>query len=458
MTNTASDFSAFCVAGTGSGDGKTTVTLGLLRALATRGVRVQPFKCGPDYIDPTFHNIATGQLSRNLDGWMMGTEQVEKSFAAASAGKSCAVVEGVMGLFDSSRPGTLKGSTAEICLTLELPVVLVVNARGMAGSIAAIAKGYAEFHPELKVAGVVANKVGSDNHARILKEALDMAGMPPLLGYLKRNDKWILPERHLGLVPSTENPKTGEWFDALASEAEQCFEIDKILELSRIDRPVFARDKVPVTADARLAVARDEAFHFYYEDNLNALRENGVELIEFSPLRDQLLPDNIGGIYIGGGFPESFAGELENNQAMREAIREFADMGGIVYAECGGFMYLAEKIIADGQTYEMCGVVPAEIDMGKQLRFLGYREVKTCCDSFFGPAGTVMRGHEFHWSSEVFTGKEHPAFHFRTASQSGFSGECGYINNNVLASYIHLHWASCPQVLKKFTASLCRRK
>ena len=454
MTNTVSNFPAFCVAGTGLGDGKTTVTLALLRALARRGKKVQPFKCGPDYIDPAFHNIASGQLSRNLDGWMMGTEQVKKSFAAASTGKDCAVVEGVMGLFDSSRPGTLEGSTAEISLIAGLPVVLVVNARGMAGSIAAMVKGYAEFHPELKVIGVIANKVGSDSHAKILKEALASAEMPPLLGYLKRNDKWILPERHLGLVPFTENKKTQEWFDALASEAEKYFEIDKILDLSRIIHPTIPEVEKSAKTGARLALARDKAFHFYYEDNLDMLRENGVELIEFSPLRDQSLPENIGGIYIGGGFPECFAGELESNQTMRKAIREFADRGGIVYAECGGFMYLAEKLIMDGQSYEMCGVVSAGIDMCKRLRSLGYREVKTSRDSFFGSAGTVMRGHEFHWSSETFTEKQHPAFHFRTATQNGYPGKCGYINNNVLASYIHLHWASIPQAPANFANAL----
>lgn len=449
-----SEINAVCLAGTSSGDGKTTVTLALLRALYRRGLAVQPFKCGPDYIDPTFHNIACKEISRNLDCWMMGKEQVMKSFANATAGKNCAVVEGVMGLFDSSKPGSLEGSTAETASVLGIPVILVINCRGMAGSIAAMVKGYSEFCRDLKVIGVIANKVGSKNHARILSEALDSAGMPPLLGYLKRNEKWTLPERHLGLVPFVENEKSEQWFDELADEAEKCFDIEKIIELSQITVNGTVTKIKNTDIRARLALARDEAFHFYYEDNLDMLRESGIELLEFSPLHDKALPENIGGIYIGGGFPEAFAEKLAENSSMRKNIKAFAEKGGIIYAECGGFMYLSSCLHRDGKKYDMCGVIPAEIHMGQRLRSLGYREVKTCSDTFLGPAGTIMRGHEFHWSGEESTERVASAFLYRTVSQNEYSEECGYANKNVLASYIHLHWASFPEAVQNFSKAL----
>ena len=326
------NFSTFCIAGTSSGDGKTTVTLALLRALYNRGLNTQPFKCGPDYIDPTFHNKACKKHSRNLDCWMMGAEAVKKSFARGSANMDCSVIEGVMGLFDSSKPGSLSGSTAETAIELNVPVILTINARGMAGSIAAMVKGYTEFCKDINVIGVIANRVGSENHASLLREALEAANLPPLLGYLPRNEDFVLPERHLGLVPFIENEKSGEWFDMLAFEAEKCFDIDKILELTQKPRPVAASIENS-ECKVRLAIAQDQAFHFYYEDNLDILRNCGFELVAFSPILDTELPGNIGGIYFGGGFPEVFASELSANESMRRQISDFAEAGGSIYAE-----------------------------------------------------------------------------------------------------------------------------
>jgi cobyrinic acid a,c-diamide synthase len=435
-------FSALCIAGTSSGDGKTTVTLALLRALVKRKLNVQPFKCGPDYIDPTFHNIAAHRHSRNLDCWMMGAEQVKRSFAGGITEADCAVIEGVMGMFDSAAPGSLEGSTAEVASLLDVPVILTVNCRGMAGSIAAIVKGYTEFCDKVKVVGVIANMTGSETHAAILRRALELANLPPLLGYLPRNEHWALPERHLGLVPFIENEKSDEWFEQLGQAAEQYFDIDWILALCRMEK-IATQPKTSHPAGARLAIARDEAFHFYYQDNLDILRENGFELVDFSPIHDLLLPDNIQGIYLGGGFPEVFAAGLEENSSMRQAIKNFAGNGGAIYAECGGFMYLTERLTDNaGKSMTMCGVIPARTFMGERLGSFGYREAKTCEDTFFGPAGTIFKGHEFHWSDVEFNSVVEPLWLTKGSHPESEWSPCGYNSGNVCASYIHLHFAS----------------
>ncbi len=454
LINMGNKFSTFCIAGTSSCDGKTTVTLALLRALYNRGLKAQPFKCGPDYIDPTFHNKACHRKSRNLDCWIMGKNAVKSSFARGSENMDCSIIEGVMGLYDSSRPGLLSGSTAETAIELNVPVILTINAKGMAGSIAATVKGYSEFCQDINVTGVIANRVGSANHAALLKEALEAAKLPPLLGYLPRNEKFALPERHLGLVPFIENEKSDEWFDMLAEEAEKNIDIDKILELTKIPAPkVSALENKKGTV--RLAVAYDQAFQFYYEDNFDILRNSGFELVKFSPLNDSKLPENISGIYFGGGFPEVFARELEDNKSMREKIKDFAKSGGNIYAECGGFMYLTESLKdVDGKIHKMCGIIPAKADMGKSLRSLGYREVRSCNDSFLGLAETYLRGHEFHWSSTEFTQEVSPAWETRGTRKNSSWTRTGYFSKNIIASYMHLHFASNIDAINNWHNSL----
>ncbi|HJO95617.1 MAG TPA: cobyrinate a,c-diamide synthase [Victivallales bacterium] len=440
---------AFCVAGTSSGEGKTTVTLALLRALYIRGLKVQPFKCGPDYIDPMFHNIACHNKSRNLDCWMMGTENVKQSFRKATENADCAVVEGVMGMFDSSKPGSLNGSTAQVAAELNIPVLLTVNCSGMAGSIAALVKGYSEFYKRSNIVGVIANKVGSVNHAVILREALDIAGLPPLVGYLIKDAKWNLEERHLGLTPSSENVKSDEWFDSIAETAEKCFDIDKILEISLTEKIIPAK-KVINNKKKKLAVAYDKAFNFYYEDNLDILQECGFELVKFSPLNDLLLPENIDGVYFGGGFPEMFAKELESNKSMIESINKYAESGGYIFAECGGFMYLTGCLTdCSGKVYKMCGLIPAVSKMESRLRSLGYREAVLCEDTFFGKAGTTVRGHEFHWSSTEFEEEVKPLYNVRGTRNKTWT-EAGYCLNNICAGYIHIHFASNREAIKNW--------
>lgn len=451
------DFSAFCIAGCSSGSGKTTLSLALLRALARRGIAVQPFKCGPDYIDPEFHTLAAGRVSRNLDCRMMGDSAVKNSFARASASADCSLVEGVMGLFDSAVPGQLSGSTAETALTLGLPVILAVDCKGLGGSIAAIVKGFAEFLPGLNIAGVIANRVGSPRHSAILRDALALAKLPPLLGALPRNELFTIPERHLGLACARELKPDDSWLDTLADNLEQHLDIPQLLQLCRRPRPEVpqAPHRICHTPRIKLAVARDDAFHFYYEDNLELLREHGFQLQEFSPLRDQSLPGGCQSLYIGGGFPELFAQQLADNRAMRDSIRNFIASGGITYAECGGFIYLTSSLRDDtGQGFPLCDVIPATAVMHKRSRALGYRELLTSHDSFLGPKGTEARGHEFHWSDIILPADAMHPWLTRVSGDAQPWVPAGWSTPTLIASYIHIHFASNPAIVANWRKHL----
>jgi cobyrinic acid a,c-diamide synthase len=442
-------FSAFCLAATHSGSGKTTITLALLRALRRRGLKVQPFKCGPDYIDPGFHEQAAGLESINLDTWMMGEKGVKESFARACTGREMAVLEGVMGLFDGFSATELTGSSADCARLLNMPVILVVDAKGMAGSIAPLVKGFCEFNDAVKIAAVIANNVGSKSHTRILEDALAHANLPPLLGGLPKNPEWGLKERHLGLTPFLENEKSDAWFENLADAVEKFIDIDKLLELTEIMPPeLLKKSSQPLpNKKVRLALARDAAFHFYYPDNLHLLRQAGFEIIEFSPLTDKSLPEGTQMLMLGGGFPEMFAAQLAANQEMRQAIKDFADNDGFIYAECGGFMYLGASLTTSaGDTFPLCGVIPGDSKMTPKMRSLGYREVTTLAETPFGPTGTTMRGHEFHWS-EMELQQPCPPLYCQQSRRGG-KKLCGVHISNVFASYIHLHFISTPQVIQ----------
>ncbi len=431
------------VAGTRSGCGKTSVALGLMAALRRRGLRVAPFKCGPDFIDPAHHARAAGRASHNLDGWMCGRTGVEELFARSAQSCDVAVVEGVMGLFDgfSGRDGT--GSTAETAAWLGLPVLLVADAQSMARSVAAMAHGYLSFDPALRFAGIVLNRVGSAGHRELLAEALADAAAP-LLGMLGRDEALRLPERHLGLVL----PGPGEDDEAharLAGWVEQGVDLDRLLAALPDLSPPPPGEDVPVAARTRLAVARDQAFCFYYEENLRLLRAAGAELAFFSPIADRRLPEGTRGIYLGGGYPELSAYDLSNNAALRREIRRFAEDGGPVYAECGGFMYLMDSLHdRQGLTCKMAGLFPFAARMEGRFTGLGYREVETTADSLLGPAGTRARGHEFHYSGipeEAYAA----AGLYRVADRKGPRERPeGFAAHRTVASYIHLHFGSNP--------------
>jgi cobyrinic acid a,c-diamide synthase len=439
-STSASPFSAIVVAGTHSGVGKTSVTLGLIGALARQGLAVQPFKVGPDFIDPLHHTRAAGRTSRNLDGWMLDPDANRACFGRASIGADAAVIEGVMGLFDGSEGGNDRGSTAEMAKLLGLPVVLVIDASAMARSAGALIHGFSSFDPELRIAGVILNNVGVEAHAEMIREAV--AAGPPILGAIPRASDLTLPERHLGLhLPHEAQENHAEQLSLLV---EEHVDLDRLLEAARTDRPASPPVVAAPARTARIGVAVDEAFCFYYADNLELLEQAGAELIEFSPIRDPL-PPGLDGLYIGGGYPELHAAELAANAAARGAIRELAGAGGPIYAECGGLMYLGETLELDDGTYPLCGVLPLSAKMPAPLK-LSYVEVISA-GGLFG-ASRSARGHVFHHSE--ISGEPAVDRHHSLRTTRGDESEEGYGVGNVLASYAHLHFASEPDLAKAF--------
>jgi cobyrinic acid a,c-diamide synthase len=439
--------SSFLIAGTHSGCGKTTISLGIMAALGRMGYEVQPFKCGPDFIDPTLHGVVCGRGSRNLDLRMCGPAFVRRVFAHHPA--PVRVVEGVMGLFDGGA-----ASAAALATALDIPVVLVVDVRSAAESVAAVVKGFSELDPELRLAGVIFNRVGSPRHLELVQGAVEKYCRVPVLGYLPRQEEFAIAERHLGLHMG-EAALGPETINRLAETILHYVNLGELLALSA-DGP--AHDEImppapPLVAAGprkRLAVARDEAFCFYYEDNLELLAAAGLELVFFSPLHDRELPPGISGVYLGGGYPELFGAELAANTAMRTAIRAWSIGGGVLYGECGGFMYLTRAIVDQaGERHEMAGVFPVTARMNKSLRSLGYREATLIRASLWGDRGDVLRGHEFHYS-EI---DEMPAEVARVYELAEGRSE-GYQLGNTLGGYLHLHFGGTPQAVAWFAGRL----
>jgi cobyrinic acid a,c-diamide synthase len=459
LTSASPSIPCLVIGGVSSGVGKTTVTIALARALAARGLRVALFKCGPDYLDPTYHARAVGAPSENLDGWMMGSDAVRTTFHAATAGADIALVEGVMGLFDGASPTGEEGSTAEIAKWLDAPVVLVVDAGGMARSAAAVVRGFASFDPALRLGGVILNRLGSQGHLELLRKSL--RGEARVLGGLPRDAEHSFPERHLGLLTADEGSLPDALLDHWGKTAAAWTDLDGVLDAAAAgNRSATARtgDASSVRPRAakrllRLGVAYDAAFHFYYLENLRRLEAQGAELVRFSPLADAELPD-VDGLYFGGGYPEVHGEALAANAAMRGAIRAFAERGGPVYAECGGLMYLTRAIRAhDGPRHDMVGLLPAEAVMHRKLRALGYVEVETTGQTLFGPPGTRFRGHQFRYSELVFDPSadvEHRYSVRRRRGDEAFSE--GYLVHGVLASYVHAHFGSNPRLPAELVA------
>lgn len=454
------------IAAPASGSGKTTVTLALLAALRIRGLQVAPFKVGPDFIDPGHHALAAGRVSRNLDGWMCGRDGVAKSFAAGCDNADLAIIEGVMGLFDGARGDADDGSSAEIARWLDARVLLVVDARSQARSVAALIKGFVDFEPRLQFAGVILNRVGSDRHAQLLREALaSTPGLPPLLGCLPRDAEVELPSRHLGLVTADDGDAD---YARLGAWLEQHLDLDALLEqlgsppLEKRGQGGFrSADKIPlnpplakgeVKAKLRIGVARDRAFCFCYPENLEALQGAGAELAFFSPLDDSTLPEGIDGLYLPGGYPELHAPQLAANRSLLAAIRDFAAAGRPVYAECGGLIYLSQGV----GDHDFVGLVPARARMLEKRKALGYRQVTLACASPLGPAGTSARGHEFHYSELDWPAGSQRAYTVCRADGQALDDE-GYIDGNLLASYVHLHFASNPALADNFVQHCLNR-
>jgi cobyrinic acid a,c-diamide synthase len=446
------------LAGTASGVGKTTTTVALTRALQAVGMRVAVFKCGPDYLDPTYHARASRSVSQNLDGWMMGKDAVRATFARASRDADIALVEGVMGLYDGAGPTGEEGSTAEIAKWLEAPVVLVVDASGMARSIAAVAQGFVAFDPALQIGAVLANRVGSAGHLDLLRRALKS---PPILGGFPRDEEHSFPERHLGLFTADDERVPESLLDHWGATATSWCAIDALVKLARSAPASVAPFEEPaekVKVRCRIGLARDEAFHFYYADNLARLEALGAELVPFSPLRDATLPD-VDGLYIGGGYPEAHAGGLAANTAMRDAVRAFASRNAPVYAECGGLMYLTSAIVTlDGVRHPMVGLVPSEARMCAKLQALGYVEVETQTRTILGGAGSRFRGHQFRYSDLSPAPEGIDRVYSLRRRRGGDTSLEGYRVGSVLASYVHAHWASNPRIPEAFVESCARAR
>lgn len=448
------------IAGTTSGVGKTSVTLGLARSLARRELRVQTFKVGPDFLDPTYLAMASGRPCYNLDGWMTSREYVCELFDRATADADIAIIEGVMGLFDGASPDALDGSTAEIARWLDAPVLLVVDAHGAARSLAATVQGFVHFEPGVQIAGVIANRCGSDRHRDWLARSLDAAHLPPLVGAIPRDSLPRLENRHLGLVAAEHSRITPELLDQLADAVEKCVDMGPVGNALRgVPRAetrslTERRGGRSLQQDARIGIARDQAFHFYYPDNLEALEAAGAKLVEFSPLADDRLPADLDAILLGGGYPEAHARRLAANESMRCAIADFAASGRPLYAECGGLMYLSRAVTTlDGERFPMAGVIPIETVMQARLAALGYVEATLTTDGPLGPAGQICRGHEFHYSHVVLDESESagwlPAFSIERRRADAIESH-GYARGNVVAVYLHLHWASRPDWPRRF--------
>lgn len=422
---------AVLIAGTHSGVGKTTITLGLMAAFRRRGLKVQPFKVGPDFIDPSHHTAICGRSSRNLDPYMMGIDGIRRSFSSGIVGADIAIIEGVMGLYDGMDASEI-GSTAQVAKTLGVPVVLVMNVHGMSRSASAVELGFTSFDPDLSIAGTILNRVGSERHLSMLQSSLKL----PIIGAIPIKKEVELKSRHLGLEMGFEKEHD---IDALADLVEENADLDKILELTCDPCPDLKDDTIDENA-VRIGVALDSAFCFYYQENLNELQRKGAELAFFSPIRDDL-PD-VDGIYIGGGYPELHAKGLEEGKA-REQIKAASEDGMPIYGECGGLIYLCKGLITEGKQYKMVGALPATTFMTKRLQALGYVEANVIKSNPVIHLGRVVRGHEFHYSRIECEGDAR--FAYKLQRGKGINGGYdGIVEHCTLGGYLHTHFYTYP--------------
>ncbi len=443
------------LAGVNSGSGKTTLTLGLILALKKRGLNVQAFKAGPDYIDCAYHTYASKRPCANLDSWMMPKDTVRELFARRAANVDISLIEGVMGLYDGFNENET-GSTAELSKALSAPIILIVNARSASRSLAALVLGYKEFDPKVDLKGVILNNIASPTHYQSAKKSIEKATKVPVLGFLPRDEKLKLGERHLGLLPVYEKKAFGKFCRLLVKKTEENIDINKITSIARSAKGIAPfRPKIfsgsGLVDKVTIAVAKDKAFNFYYHDNLDILRQNGARLVDFSPLTDKKLPKGANGIYIGGGFPEVFAAQLAKNTSLKSDIRLKAALGIPVYAECGGLMYLSKEITdLKGRKFSMAGLLDAKIKMGKRRAGLGYVNLAAMRNNILSKRGDMIRAHIFHWSYYVRRPRNKWAYQYEKHGNIFYDG---LIKNNVLAGYAHMHFSANPNFAKNFISS-----
>ncbi|WP_413739144.1 cobyrinate a,c-diamide synthase [Sodalis sp. RH21] len=448
---------AILIGGAQSGTGKTLLTLGLLRALALRGQRAQPFKCGPDYIDTGWHQAVSGIPSHNLDAYMLAPDTLCGLFTRHLAQADIGIIEGVMGLYDGlGDDGAC--SSAALAKQLGVPVVLIIDGKAVSTSAAATVLGFQLFDPAVNIVGIIVNRVASEHHFTLIKNAITRYCDLPVLGYLPPLKDWELPSRHLGLIPSQESHRLESQWDQLAACVERHIDLDRLLAVADC-RPAAGHlpdpPRDPRYRRLTLALAKDEAFHFYYPDNLQLLRDIGVNIVPFSPLRDSGLP-RCQMVYIGGGFPEIFAEQLADNRAMRASLLRAGNSGTAIYAECGGLMYLG-KALEDraGRSFSMVGLLRGTSRMSEGLKRFGYCEGEALCDNLLGARGETLRGHEFHHSEYITD--ETPLF---TLNKTTSGGEVkrwfgGYGDDHILASYLHVHFYQRPALLRRWLDKGC---
>ncbi|MCX7923573.1 MAG: cobyrinate a,c-diamide synthase [Clostridia bacterium] len=453
------------IAGTNSGCGKTTITTGIMAALIKRGLKVQPFKVGPDYIDPMFHTFITGRDSRNLDSWMLDKEVVSWLFRRNARDADIAVTEGVMGLYDGYGGYSLEGSTAHVSKIIKSPVVLVVNGEGLSLSVVPIIQGFREFDKELDIRGIIINKIKSESHYMLLKQNIEEHTSISVLGYIPNMEEISLPSRHLGLIPEGEINNLKEKADILAAQIEKTVDIDLLIKIS--SQAVCLEDRelgfgIPEKSyKVKIAVAKDKAFNFYYKDNLDLLESMGAELVYFSPLNDLKVPEGISGLYVGGGYPEVWAKELEANADMRDSIRGLILAGLPTYAECGGLMYLSETIRdREGQIFNMVGAISGISEMTKSLKRFGYVDIEVALDNVASEEAYKVRAHEFHYSVTNVDEEIPTCYNITKTRRSGGSSiwQCGYKLHNLLAAYPHIHFWSNIRFAEKFVENCMKYK
>lgn len=440
------------IAGTNSGVGKTTISLGIMQALTKRNLKVQPYKVGPDYIDPSYHTFITGRDSRNLDSYMLDDEKIKYIFKNASKDADISVIEGVMGLYDGFGIDLNSCTSSYTSKILKSPVILVINGKAMSSSAAAMVLGYKELDKEVNIKGVIVNNIKTKNHYELIKEAIEKYCNIEVLGYFPPNEKFKLDSRHLGLVPSVEIEALTEKFYDLGSEIEKYINIDRLIEISESKEieTSFELNELPKFKNKSIAIAYDKAFNFYYKENLELLNQMNIEIKTFSPLYDEIVP-KADCIYIGGGFPEVFAKELGINKKMRESIKKAHENNVPIYAECGGLMYLGEKLLdLDGNEYEMVGIFEGISKMTKSLKRFGYCDGIAKVDTVFSNKGDIIKGHEFHHSE--FNSNEECSYKMVKKRGNKIVDEWygGYSKGNTLATYLHTHFYNNLDSIIKF--------
>ncbi len=471
------DIPRILIAGDRSSAGKTTISIGIMSVLRDMGYKVQPFKVGLDFIDPSYHTEVTGRHSRNLDGYLMPEQAVREVFSHAVEGADIAVIEGVRGLFEGLSATSDIGSTAQIAKLLKCPVILTINARSITRSTAALVSGYKSFDPEVNIVGVILNNIGGGRHGEKARTAIETYTNTPVIGEIPRNDAMKISMRHLGLIPALEGRRRLDDFDerlmGIKNIIKEGVDIDALISIASSAEPLEMPETKIFKARApgnnpKIAVALDEAFNFYYRDNLELLELAGAELVYFSPVNDKSLPE-VDGLYIGGGYPELFARELEDNSSMRESVKRASSDGLPIYAECGGLMYLTQEITTnvsgsgnyhmaemEGGTFEMVGAIPGRTLMGHK-RVVSYNIGKFVVDNVIGRAGASFIGHEFH-HSEIIDIPEDTTFAIRLTRGTGIKGELdGILVKNTMAAYAHLHAASYTDFARSFV-DFCSKK